>query len=66
MGDHATFNDPAANAPDAAAFEKGKGKAQDPTTEMSMDEESESESENEPVSLQLLSLLRVSNGPPLC
>ncbi|KAJ5584132.1 histone chaperone domain CHZ-domain-containing protein [Penicillium hispanicum] len=47
MGDHATSNDPAANAPDAAAFEKGKGKAQDPTNEMSMDEESESESENE-------------------
>ncbi|KAJ5105174.1 hypothetical protein NUU61_002521 [Penicillium alfredii] len=49
MGDHATLsNDPAANAPDAAFADKGKGKAQDPTQELSMDEdESESESENE-------------------
>lgn len=38
-------NDPAANAPDAAAY-KGKGKAEDPSIEMSMDED-ESESENE-------------------
>ena len=50
MGDHATFNDPAANAPDAAAFEKGKGKAEDPTNELSMDEESDSESDAELVS----------------
>ncbi|KAJ5156489.1 hypothetical protein N7492_009292 [Penicillium capsulatum] len=45
MGDHATFNDPAANAPDAAAYDKGKGKA-DPAQEVSMDED-ESESEDE-------------------
>lgn len=42
-------NDPAANAPDAAVSDKGKGKAVEPTTqEMSMDEDEESEeSENE-------------------
>lgn len=52
MGDHATINDPAANAPDAASADKGKSKAQEPTQELSMDEdESESESENEMVSL---------------
>jgi hypothetical protein len=49
-------NDPAVNAPDAAASDKGKGKAvEDPsaTQEMSMDED-ESESENEEmVSAQL-------------
>lgn len=40
------FNDPAANAPDAAAY-KGKGKAvEDPSQDLSMDEETE-ESENE-------------------
>ncbi|EAW07996.1 histone H2A.Z-specific chaperone CHZ1 [Aspergillus clavatus NRRL 1] len=47
MGDNnrATFsNDPAANAPDAAAVEKGKGKAvEEPALEMSMDEDEESE-----------------------
>lgn len=42
----ANFNDPAANAPDAAAY-KGKGKAEDPSVEMSMDEEESEESENE-------------------
>lgn len=45
-----TFNDPAANAPDAAAANKGKGKAvEEPTAgqEMSMDEDESSESENE-------------------
>lgn len=45
-----TFNDPAANAPDAAAADKGKGKAvEDPTAtqELSMDEDSDDESENE-------------------
>ena len=45
-----TFNsDPAANAPDAAAVDKGKGKAVDPsvTQEMSMDEDESEESENE-------------------
>ncbi|KAL4898407.1 histone chaperone domain CHZ-domain-containing protein [Aspergillus ambiguus] len=51
MGDNnrATLGDPASNAPDAAAFDKGKGKAtEDPTMEMSMDEDEESEeSENE-------------------
>ncbi|KAJ5693292.1 hypothetical protein N7462_002715 [Penicillium macrosclerotiorum] len=48
MGDYATTNDPAANAPDAAFAEKGKGKAQDPTHDLSMDEdESDSESEAE-------------------
>lgn len=58
MGDHATTNDPAANAPDAAFADKGKGKgkAQDPTTqELSMDEdESGSESENEMVNAHSL------------
>ncbi|KAF7595154.1 Histone H2A.Z-specific chaperone [Aspergillus hancockii] len=53
MGDNnqaTTFsNDPAANAPDAAALDKGKGKAtQDPTAmDVSMDEEESDESENE-------------------
>ncbi|KAJ5833124.1 hypothetical protein N7474_001435 [Penicillium riverlandense] len=48
MGDHDMSMDPAANAPDAAFVNKGKGKAQDPTHEMSMDEEESSdESENE-------------------
>ncbi|KAK9552088.1 Histone H2A.Z-specific chaperone CHZ1 [Aspergillus fumigatus] len=47
MGDNhqATLsNDPAANAPDAAAADKGKGKAADePSLEMSMDEEEDSD-----------------------
>ncbi|KAJ5710680.1 hypothetical protein N7488_004836 [Penicillium malachiteum] len=42
MGDHATTN-----APSNAEFEKGKGKATDPTNEMSMDEESSDENEDE-------------------
>lgn len=42
----ANFNDPAANAPDAATY-KGKGKAEDPSVEMSMDEEDSEDSENE-------------------
>lgn len=45
-----TFNDPASNAPDAAAADKGKGKAvEEPTAtqELSMDEDSDEESENE-------------------
>lgn len=51
MGDRATINDPAANAPDAAFADKGKGKAQDPTNELSMEEDdSESGSEAEMVS----------------
>ena len=43
-------NDPAANAPDAAAY-KGKGKAvEDPSQDLSMDEETEeSENENEEI-----------------
>jgi CO dehydrogenase/acetyl-CoA synthase beta subunit len=49
MGDNhqATLsNDPAANAPDAAAADKGKGKgkaADEPTLEMSMDEEEDTD-----------------------
>ncbi|KAJ5738204.1 hypothetical protein N7493_001359 [Penicillium malachiteum] len=43
MGDHATTNAPS----NATEFEKGKGKATDPTNEMSMDEESSDESEPE-------------------
>jgi hypothetical protein len=49
MGDNhqATLsNDPAANAPDAAAVDKGKGKGkaiEEPTLEMSMDEEEDSD-----------------------
>lgn len=62
MGDNhqATLsNDPAANAPDAAAADKGKGKAADePSLEMSMDEEEDSdESEAE----EMVSLHR-----PMC
>ncbi|KAL4928253.1 histone H2A.Z-specific chaperone CHZ1 [Aspergillus undulatus] len=53
MGDNqATFqgNDPAANAPDAAAYEKGKGKAVEDPMDVSMDEEEESdESDAEPI-----------------
>ncbi|CRG83200.1 hypothetical protein PISL3812_00550 [Talaromyces islandicus] len=46
MGDNqaTTLNDPAANAPDAAAFEKGKGKAVD---DVSMDEDEASSDEEE-------------------
>lgn len=52
MGDNnqATLqgNDPSTNAPDAAAYDKGKGKAVDDQMDVSMDEEEESdESENE-------------------
>ncbi|KAL5338788.1 histone chaperone domain CHZ-domain-containing protein [Aspergillus crustosus] len=45
MGDQATFpsNDPAAHAPDAAAYDKGKGKAIDDPMDVSMDEVEESE-----------------------
>ncbi|KAL4875562.1 histone chaperone domain CHZ-domain-containing protein [Aspergillus karnatakaensis] len=45
MGDQATFpgNDPAAHAPDAAAYDKGKGKAIDDPMDVSMDEDEESE-----------------------
>ncbi|OJJ06386.1 hypothetical protein ASPVEDRAFT_321879 [Aspergillus versicolor CBS 583.65] len=47
MGDNnqATFqgNDPASNAPDAAAYDKGKGKAVDDSMDVSMDEDEESE-----------------------
>ncbi|KAL4868222.1 histone chaperone domain CHZ-domain-containing protein [Aspergillus spectabilis] len=45
MGDHATFqgNDPAAHAPEAAAYDKGKGKAIDDPMDVSMDEDEESE-----------------------
>ena len=57
MGDNnqATFqgNDPAANAPDAAAYEKGKGKAVEDPMDVSMDEDEESdESDAEPVCVQ--------------
>ncbi|KAL4941015.1 histone chaperone domain CHZ-domain-containing protein [Aspergillus oleicola] len=53
MGDNnqATFpgNDPAANAPDAAAYDKGKGKAIEDPMDVSMDEDEESdESDAEP------------------
>lgn len=47
MSGPAPSNDPAT----APGFDKGKGKATDPTNEMSMDEDSESESEPEPVSV---------------
>ncbi|KAL3477992.1 hypothetical protein BJX99DRAFT_256961 [Aspergillus californicus] len=46
MGDNnqATFsNDPAAHAPDAAAYGKGKGKAVEDPMDMSMDEDEESD-----------------------
>ncbi|KAL4801454.1 histone chaperone domain CHZ-domain-containing protein [Aspergillus unguis] len=54
MGDNnqATFpgNDPASHAPDAAAYDKGKGKAIDDQMDVSMDEDEESEeSENEEI-----------------
>lgn len=50
MGDNqaTTLNDPAASAPDAAALEKGKGKAVDqPDVSMDEDEEASSEEEEE-------------------
>lgn len=48
MGDNqaTSFNNPAANAPDAAAFEKGKGKAVD-AHDVSMDEDEASSDEEE-------------------
>ena len=64
MGDNnrATFNtDPAANAPDAAAVEKGKGKAvEEPALEMSMDEDEESEeSEAEEMVSSLIPIITI-------
>ncbi|GAT20287.1 hypothetical protein RIB2604_00608800 [Aspergillus luchuensis] len=50
MGDNnqaTTGFDPAANAPDAAAWDKGKGKATDPTQDMRMDDDESDESEAE-------------------
>ncbi|PYH92011.1 hypothetical protein BO71DRAFT_421117 [Aspergillus ellipticus CBS 707.79] len=41
--------DPASNASDAAAWDKGKGKATDPTRHMSMDDD---ESESEPEEME--------------
>jgi hypothetical protein len=54
MGDNkaTTFNDPAANAPDAAAFEKGKGKAAD-AHDVSMDEDEEASSDEDEESVCL-------------
>jgi ribosomal protein L12E/L44/L45/RPP1/RPP2 len=48
----ATFqgNDPAAHAPDAAAYDKGKGKAVE-EMDVSMDEEEEEESEESDVEI---------------
>lgn len=62
MGDNnqATFpgNDPAAHAPDAAAFDKGKGKAVEDPMDISMDEDEESDESDveEPVCLPLSSI----------
>lgn len=58
MGDNnqATFsNDPAAHAPDAAAYGKGKGKAVEDPMDVSMDEDDESDESDaeEPVSYQI-------------
>ncbi|KAF3402407.1 Histone H2A.Z-specific chaperone chz1 [Talaromyces pinophilus] len=49
MGDHsvAGYSDPAANAPDAAAYEKGKGKAADAYDDVNMGEEEDEESSEE-------------------
>ncbi|KAH8704248.1 histone chaperone domain CHZ-domain-containing protein [Talaromyces proteolyticus] len=46
MGDNQAtdFNDPAANAPDAAAYAKGKGKAAQAHEDVSMGEDEENES----------------------
>lgn len=52
MGDHATIsNDPAANAPDAAFADKGKGRAYEPTQELSMEEDESDSSEDEMVGI---------------
>ncbi|PWY65321.1 hypothetical protein BO70DRAFT_374985 [Aspergillus heteromorphus CBS 117.55] len=51
MGDNnrstAAGFDPASNAPDAAAWDKGKGKATDPARDVSMDDDESEESEGE-------------------
>jgi hypothetical protein len=49
MGDHSVtgYSDPAANAPDAAAYEKGKGKAADAYDDVNMGEEEDEESSEE-------------------
>ncbi|GKZ22734.1 histone H2A.Z-specific chaperone [Aspergillus brasiliensis] len=50
MGDNnqaTTGFDPAANAPDAAAWDKGKGKATEPTQDLRMDDDESEESEAE-------------------
>lgn len=56
MGDNqaTTFNDSAANAPDAAAFEKGKGKAVD-AHDVSMDEDEDASSDEDEESVCLYS-----------
>lgn len=49
MGDHSVtdYNDPAANAPDAAAYDKGKGKAAKPHGDVNMGEEEDDDSSEE-------------------
>lgn len=49
MGDHSVtdYSDPAANAPDAAAYGKGKGKAADAYADVNMGEEEDDESSEE-------------------
>lgn len=49
MGDHSVtdYNDPAANAPDAAAYDKGKGKAAEPHGDVNMGEEEDDDSSEE-------------------
>lgn len=49
MGDHSVtdYSDPAANAPDAAAYGKGKGKAADAYDDVNMGEEEDDESSEE-------------------
>lgn len=49
MGDHSVtdYSDPAANAPDAAAYGKGKGKAADAYDDVNMGEEEDEESSEE-------------------
>ncbi|KUL85799.1 hypothetical protein ZTR_07376 [Talaromyces verruculosus] len=49
MGDHSVtdYSDPAANAPDAAAYGKGKGKAAEAYDDVNMGEEEDEESSEE-------------------
>lgn len=74
MGDHdqqvTDYSDPAANAPDAAAYGKGKGKAVDAHDDVNMGEEDEDESsdedEDEMVCFDPARLLCITVDRPFC